>query len=574
MRFILNFGDFIFTDADTMGGVTWKREINSGDDFTYGTAAMAEVKFAILADALPDGTALDNLPFTLYISQVESGAAVWEDYGIFTVKTVVKSGHKLEVTAYDNMSKFDIIVDEWLSGLTFPTNSLTLIVQLCNRCGVQLGSISLANSNYTIEENFGASGITGRQILAFIAEMNASFAFMQNDKLSFKPLSESNVQLDRSMYRTAKIAEYDVLQVDKVQIRVSENDIGVVYGTGNNAYIVENNPLLYTSSSTLLRPVAIGLYNRVASVSYAPATVELFRDYGIDTGQYYTINGVRSLVMSKTMKSSGVTLTCSGTAKRSQTVSGGSYELMMLRGRSNVLERTLEKTLSRITDAEGSITTLEQTSSSITARIEDAEGNISTLEQTVNGFETRISNAEGDASDALATAETLEFRVSTAEGNISTVSQTANKINWLVKSGTSASDFTLTDRAISLVADNIDLTGYVTFSALSTTGQTTINGSNITTGTITADRIGANKGSNYITFGSPIYMSTTYPQIYGLDAIYFNGTSRNCVIYGNNENIGQNVVQIRATGGLYYHNGTYNYPIVHSGNIASYVTFQ
>lgn len=577
MRFKLDFGNFTFTDADTMGGVTWKREINSGDDFTYGTAAMAEVKFAILADALPNGTMLDDLPFDLYISQAESGNAVWEDYGIYTVKTVVKSGHKLEVTAYDNMSKFDIIVDEWLSTLTYPLSVSAMLSHLCNHCGVQLGNASLANSNYSIEENFGASGITGRQILAFIAEMTAAFAFIQRGdgrgRLSLRQLSNSNVQLDRSMYRTAKIAEYAVLPVDKVQIRVSENDVGAVYGTGDNAYIIENNPLLYTSSATSLNPVAIELYNLLSAVTYTPATAELFRDYGIDAGQYYTINGVKSLVMSKTMKSGGVTLTCSGTAKRSQAVSGGSYELMMLRGRSNVLERTLEKTLSRITDAEGSITTLEQTSNSITARIEDAEGNISILEQTVNGFETRITNAEGDASDALATAETLEFRVSSAEGNISTVSQTANKINWLVKSGTSASDFTLTDRAISLVADNIDLTGYVTFSALSTAGQTTINGSNITTGSISASRIGANNGS-YITFGSPIYMSTTYPQIYGLDAIYFNGTSRNCVIYGNNENIGLNVVQIRATGGLYYHNGTYNYPIVHSGNIASYVTFQ
>lgn len=598
MRFKLDFGDFTFTDADTMGGVTWKREINSGDDFTYGTAAMAEVKFAILADALPNGTVLDDLPFDLYISQAESGNAVWEDYGIYTVKTVVKSGHKLEVTAYDNMSKFDIIVDEWLSTLTYPLSVSAMLGHLCNHCGVQLGNASLANSNYSIEENFWASGITGRQVLAFIAEMTAAFAFIQRGdgrgRLSLKQLSNSNVQLDRSMYRTAKIAEYAVLPVDKVQIRVSENDVGVVYGTGDNAYIIENNPLLYTSSAASLDPVAIELYNLLSAVTYTPATVELFRDYGIDTGQYYTINGVKSLVMSKTMKPGGVTLTCSGTAKRSQTVSGGSYELMMLRGRSNVFERTLEKTLSRITDAEGSITTLEQTASSITARIEDAEGNISTLEQTVNGFETRITNAEGDASDALATAEALVFRVSsaegditaleqtangllsrvsTAEGNISTVSQTANKVNWLIKSGTSSSNFTLTDRAISLVAGNIDLTGYVTFSALSTAGQTTINGSNITTGSISASRIGANNGS-YITFGSPIYMSTTYPQIYGLDAIYFNGTSRNCVIYGNNENIGLNVVQIRATGGLYYHNGTYNYPIVHSGNIASYVTFQ
>ena len=79
--------------------------------------------------------------------------------------------------------------------------------------------------------------------------------------------------------------------------------------------------------------------------------------------------------------------------------------------------------------------------------------------------------------------------IQTVDGNLSTLSQTANKINWLVKSGTSASDFTMTDRAVKLVADKIDLSGYVTISALSTAGKTTINGANITTGTIKADRI-------------------------------------------------------------------------------------
>ena len=87
---------------------------------------------------------------------------------------------------------------------------------------------------------------------------------------------------------------------------------------------------------------------------------------------------------------------------------------------------------------------------------------------TVNGFQTRIENAEG---------------------NISAISQTANKINWLVASGTSSSNFTMTDRAVKLVADKIDLSGYVTFSALGTAGKTAINGANITTGTISAERI-------------------------------------------------------------------------------------
>lgn len=121
--------------------------------------------------------------------------------------------------------------------------------------------------------------------------------------------------------------------------------------------------------------------------------------------------------------------------------------------------------------------------------IQTVDGNLSTLSQTVSSFNTRIENAEGSVSTLTQTVNSFKTRIETAEGNISSVTQTANKINWLVKSGTSASDFTMTDRAVKLVADKIDLSGYVTISALGTAGKTTINGANITTGTIKADRI-------------------------------------------------------------------------------------
>jgi len=71
----------------------------------------------------------------------------------------------------------------------------------------------------------------------------------------------------------------------------------------------------------------------------------------------------------------------------------------------------------------------------------------------------------------------------------SSVKQTADKIEWLVASGTTSSNFTITDRLISLVGTGINISGYVTFTALSTSGSTTINGSNITTGTINANLI-------------------------------------------------------------------------------------
>lgn len=53
--------------------------------------------------------------------------------------------------------------------------------------------------------------------------------------------------------------------------------------------------------------------------------------------------------------------------------------------------------------------------------------------------------------------------------------QTADKFNWLVKSGTSATDFTLTDRTATLVANAINLKGLVTFSGLDSAAQGKIN---------------------------------------------------------------------------------------------------
>lgn len=53
--------------------------------------------------------------------------------------------------------------------------------------------------------------------------------------------------------------------------------------------------------------------------------------------------------------------------------------------------------------------------------------------------------------------------------------QTADKFNWLVKSGTSATNFELTDRTATLVANHINLNGLVTFSGLNSDAQNKIN---------------------------------------------------------------------------------------------------
>lgn len=117
---------------------------------------------------------------------------------------------------------------------------------------------------------------------------------------------------------------------------------------------------------------------------------------------------------------------------------------------------------------EKGLTSLQVEQGKISSLVSDLEGNFSLLEQTVNGISSTVANLEGD---------------------ISIVSQEADKISWIVASGTSASNFTLTSRMAKLVAEEIDVTGFVTFNDLERSGQTTINGDNITTGQILADYI-------------------------------------------------------------------------------------
>lgn len=60
--------------------------------------------------------------------------------------------------------------------------------------------------------------------------------------------------------------------------------------------------------------------------------------------------------------------------------------------------------------------------------------------------------------------------------NVETIAnQTANKFEWIVQSGTSSTDFTLTDRTATLIANQINLKGLVSFNGLNSDAKTQIN---------------------------------------------------------------------------------------------------
>ncbi len=175
----------------------------------------------------------------------------------------------------------------------------------------------------------------------------------------------------------------------------------------------------------------------------------------------------------------------------SQAATGLSSRVEDAEGNISQLSQTATGLLSRVEDAEGNISQLGQTVNGLLTRVEDTEGNISQLSQTANGLSTRVEDAEGNISELLQTTNGLSSRVEDAEGNITLLSQTVNGLSLTVDNGSSTSTIALVSNGIAISSQSISFSGMVVFSDLSRSGRSTINGDNITTGTISAITISA-----------------------------------------------------------------------------------
>lgn len=91
---------------------------------------------------------------------------------------------------------------------------------------------------------------------------------------------------------------------------------------------------------------------------------------------------------------------------------------------------------------------------------------------------TYTDNTTSTSYSVGSTIEGVANKISAVDTKVTAVetkaTQLADKFNWLVKSGTSATDFTLTDRTATLISQYINLNGLVTFSGLSSDAQSKI----------------------------------------------------------------------------------------------------
>ena len=461
-----------------------------------------------------------------------------------------KNERVLSIKAYDRMVKFDVSVADWLSGISYPITLKSMLQSLCVKVGVPYADITFPNQGYLVKKTIKADDITGREVLRWIAEAAARFAVIMPDgKLTLSWYQDRGYNVDYTQYFDLSLSDYQVQNIDKIQVKVTDNDIGVIVGAGENAYIIADNPLLYAESDSQLRPAVTAIFNAVKEFTYIPYKLKIRGNPLIHPGEIITVNTkkgqtVKVVIMSR--KLTGVMglvddWEAVGSQVRPTQVTETNRQLTTLKGKTNELTRTIDETVSRLYDAEtGDISILKQAANSLTASVESINGDISSIEIDLNGIRTSVGNLEGDVSSVTQTANAIEAAV-----NSTKVSLTENAGLTIYNGGLHVNNGSRDVMSFD-TSGNLNLSGNITGSSitgssLSWGSGNTINNSNGYTEIRAVEDITIYSGRGDITLGGPsgdvivdysdLYVQTNlsvYGDLYASSRLWIGN---NCEVY-------------------------------------------
>lgn len=374
--------------GSTLKALTLHTAVNAGQEFTIGSAFSDYIEAEIWAD--PDGslqiTAGDALT---YYRQDDAGSRT--KVGVFYAEKPTRTKrNSYKVTAYDTMSKLDTDFSGWLHAnqAQFPKTIWQLVQLACQRAGVTLASSSLPiNGSYSVQA-FYADDLTCRQIISWAAEAAGCYAHMNADgKLQFLTYTDkrSTVKItpDGANNSTAYYADslsyedYTVKAIEKVQIRQSDSDVGVIYPdstTATNTYAVQGNLLLTTGTEANLKSVVQNLYNVLKNVTYTPCKVSVPSSSGLACGQIVHVKDARgrefdTYLMSATISSGKASFESVGSASRESSSAVNSRSYKNLTGKMLEIKTSVDGLEVKASDLTGKYTDLKATVDGLSSEV-------------------------------------------------------------------------------------------------------------------------------------------------------------------------------------------------------------
>lgn len=374
--------------GNAIKSITLHTAVNAGQEFTIGSAFSDYIEAEIWAD--PGGslqiTAGDALT---YYRQDDAGNRT--KVGVFYAEKPTRTKrNSYKVTAYDTMSKLDADFSGWLHAnqAQFPKTIWQLVQLACQRAGVALASSGLPiNSSYSVQA-FYADDLTCRQIISWAAEAAGCYAHMNADgKLQFLTYTDkrrtAKITPDGASNSTAYYADslsyedYTVKAIEKVQIRQSDSDVGVIYPdstTATNTYAVQGNLLLTTGTEANLKSVVQNLYNVLKNVTYTPCKVSVPSSSGLACGQIVHVKDARgrefdTYLMSATISSGKASFESVGSASRESSSAVNSQSFKNLTGKMLEIKTSVDGLEVKASDLTGKYTDLKATVDGLSSEV-------------------------------------------------------------------------------------------------------------------------------------------------------------------------------------------------------------
>ena len=409
-----------------LASVNLTRSVNDSEDLSLGSACAAMLEFTAYGDTPEVAQGME-------LSYSHKG----EDLGLFTCEKPRQTGkNTYKVTAYDRMVRFDRDVSAVLEAT--PCTLGQLLTRLCAYCGVPLGEEPLPGETYLVER-FTARGLTGRRLLNYIGQVAGRFFYIDPAGVLrpgwYTPAAETLGEEIPIRMGSLTYAAYTTAPIERVLIRASANDAGVVWPDGSeataNTMIIEGNPLLAATQSAQLLPVAQRLYEQLKAVTYTPFSCTLAAGYVAEPGKLYRFgDGLTGLVMEQRLRSGGCAVAGTGNPSLQSTTAFNRLSLGELGGRLLTVEKGMDGLRVEHTDLAMGLASVELTLDGIATRVTAVEeGDVTALtelRQQADGLRFSVSqlrtqtDAKADRSELLELTEHFRFG---AEGM--TISNTA-----------------------------------------------------------------------------------------------------------------------------------------------------
>ena len=374
--------------GNAIKSITLHTAVNSGQEFAIGSAFSDYIEAEIWADPGGSLQITAGNALTLY-RQDDAGNRT--KVGVFYAEKPTRTKrNSYKVTAYDTMSKLDADFSGWLRAnqAQFPKTIWQLVQLACQRAGVALASSSLPiNGSYSVQA-FYADDLTCRQIISWAAEAAGCYAHMNADgKLQFLTYTDkrstAKITPDGASNSTAYYADslsyedYTVKAIEKVQIRQSDSDVGVIYPdstTATNTYAVQGNLLLTTGTEANLKSVVQNLYNVLKNVTYTPCKVSVPSSSGLACGQIVHVKDARgrefdTYLMSATISSGKASFESVGSASRESSSAVNSQSYKNLTGKMLEIKTSVDGLEVKASDLTGKYTDLKATVDGLSAEV-------------------------------------------------------------------------------------------------------------------------------------------------------------------------------------------------------------